>query len=115
MSDPEVPLTARYTILSYQAVPLERLSDGNGNTVDQTVLVHAPTATPTIVDVYDDGREGGGYTAMVAMLEPAVRAPTGAIVPAGEMIEAKAQHEAAQADAPKLITPNTNTQEDTTE
>lgn len=105
--DDDVPITAKFHVLTYHEHPLQRLESG-GDVVQQTVLVTSPAAHVQVLDVVEAG-DGSGRDLKVRLVltEPAFRNTDGVVVPAGELVELKARHEAAKAegDEPKLITP----------
>lgn len=116
MSITDDPLTAQYYVLTYDEVALQRLvSDDGQQVVNQTVLVLSPAAKLQVLDVYPTGGDDGGWTARVAISEPAVRHKDGSIVPIGHLAEIKAQHAASNGgdESPALILPATTEGGDT--
>lgn len=105
IEETEVPLTAKYTIVTYDEQRLERFQ-GDAGSVNQTVLVHPPTATVNVLDVYPEGGADGAFVARVVTMEPAIRTDDGVLVPMGHVAEIKAKALADEAKKDSLITPN---------
>lgn len=90
----DLPLTAVGRILEIRDVQFQACPDSNGEIVSQSLIVTSPYAEVHVLEAHPTGHPETPFSARVALIEPAIMAPSGEWVPKGHLLELKAQHEA---------------------